>query len=67
MGPIQIPDIEALAKDLPPGAWVAVSASRDRVVSFGADVREVLQAAHEKGEDDPLIFKVPEQQGALLL
>jgi hypothetical protein len=67
MAPTQIADLEILLKDIPAGAWVAISSNRDHVVSFGADMREVLREAQEKGETDPLIFKVPEQQEALLL
>jgi hypothetical protein len=67
MAVVQVPDIEKLLKGVPPGAWVAISGERDRVVSFGADMREVLKEARENGEQDPLIFKVPEQQEALLL
>jgi len=60
-------NLSDLLKDIPAGAWVAISHSRDRVVSYGADMREVLQEARKQGEAEPYIVRVPEQQGALLL
>lgn len=60
-------DFGALLKDIPRGAWVAVSSDQTRVVTFGADMREVLEEAHEKGEPDPIILRVPEAQSALML
>lgn len=67
MAIIPIPDLQALLKDIPPGAWVAISKDRDRVVAFGAEMREVLEEAARRGEREPLIYRVPEHQEALIL
>ncbi len=60
-------DFGALLKDIPRGAWVAISGDQTRVVTFGADMREVLDDAHKKGELDPIILRIPEAQSALML
>jgi len=61
---INFPD---LLKDIPRGAWVAVSSDQARVIAFGADMRDVLQEARSKGEPDPIILRVPESGSTLIL
>jgi hypothetical protein len=56
-----------LLDGIPPGAWVAISEDHNRIVAYGADMRQVLSDAREKGEQRPLIVRVPERQGTLLL
>ena len=60
-------DFDTLLKDIPRGAWVAISGDQTRVVTFGADMREVLHEAHQRGEQDPIILRVPEAQTNLML
>jgi hypothetical protein len=36
-------------------------------VAYGADMREVLEEARELGEQDPIIFRIPESESALIL
>jgi hypothetical protein len=60
-------NLAALLKDIPRGAWVAISSDRQRVVSYGADMRDVLKKANDKGEPNPIIMRVPQAAGALLL
>jgi hypothetical protein len=54
-------DFSALLKDVPRGAWVAISEDRVRLLAYGAEMREVLASARSQGEDNPVIYKVPEQ------
>jgi hypothetical protein len=56
-----------LLKSIPRGAWVAVASDQERVVAYGADMREVLEEARELGEQDPIIFRIPESESALIL
>jgi Family of unknown function (DUF5678) len=60
-------DLTNLLKDVPRGAWVALSEDGKRVVSFGSDMRAVLAEAVNKGELHPTIFRVPEASTALML
>jgi len=66
---IQPIDLGTLLKDLPPGAWVALS--RDgvgtRVLSYSADLKKAIEQAKAMGEAHPVIIRVPESSGALLL
>jgi Family of unknown function (DUF5678) len=57
----------SLLKDIPRGAWVAISTDRKKVIAYGADMRKVLEKAKEKGEPNPIIMRVPQAPGALLL
>jgi len=56
-----------LLRNLPAGAWVAISERLNKVVAYGAEVRAVLDDARAQGEHDPLIVRVPEQAGMLFL
>ena len=56
-----------LLKELPSGAWVAISEEDQKVVAFGADAQDVLNEAKSKGVHDPLITKVPESPSAMLV
>jgi hypothetical protein len=60
-------DFGSLLKDIPRGAWVAISSDQTRVVTFGAEMREVLEEARKKGEQDPIILRVPEAQSNLMM
>lgn len=62
--PINFP---RLLKDIPRGAWVAISADEKRVVAYGAEMRAVLEEAKAKGEKHPLITRVPETNSAVML
>ncbi len=60
-------DLVGLLKDVPPGAWVAISEAQIKVLAFGADAQAVLAEAHNKGEPHPLIMRVPDQSIAMFL
>lgn len=48
-----------LLKDIPAGAWVALSADNRLVLAAGADMRAVLLEAQKAGEADPIMLRVP--------
>ena len=54
-----------ILKDVPAGAWVAVSEREQRVLGYGSDVQSVTSAAQSQGEGVPLVLKVPERQEIL--
>jgi len=56
-----IADLTGLLKDVPAGAWVAISERQHKVLSYGLDAQAVLDEARKAGEADPLIVRVPEQ------
>jgi hypothetical protein len=60
-------DFSALLKDIPRGAWVALSEDAKRVLSYGSDINKVLQDAKDEGEDKPTIMRVPETSTSLML
>ncbi len=59
-------DFARLLKDVPRGAWVAISGDEQRVLSNGLDVKKVLQDALAEGEEKPTILRVPETSTALI-
>jgi hypothetical protein len=60
-------DLARVLKGVPRGAWVAISEEKEEVISFGADMRTVLDEARRKGEKDPLMTRVPESNTTLIL
>jgi hypothetical protein len=58
-------DLSDLLKDIPAGAWVAISESKQVAMAYGPDAQEVLRKAKERGEERPLILRVPERATAL--
>ncbi len=60
-------DLEKLLRDVPRGAWVAISEDKEEVITYGADMRTVLEEARKMGEKDPLITRVPESNTTLVL
>ena len=60
-------DLTTLLKDIPKGAWVAISDDNQSVVTFGADMRVVLEDAKKKGVQKPLIVRNPLELASLIL
>ena len=60
-------DLRELLKELPRGAWVAISSQNDKVVAYGSDMRAVIAEAKSRGEDEPLITRIPEASASLML
>jgi hypothetical protein len=67
MTPVPALDFADLLKELPRGAWVAISRSQARVVAVGSDIRSVKQQAIDSGEREPVIMRVPESATAVML
>jgi len=60
-------DLGRLLKDIPRGAWVAISHDQSRVVAYSADINQAIAEANSKGEAHPRIIRVPETEAALVL
>jgi hypothetical protein len=45
-----VKDFGELLKDVPPGAWVAISRDEQRVVAYAAEMRDALSKAKELGK-----------------
>jgi Family of unknown function (DUF5678) len=62
-----VTDLGELLKDVPPGAWVAISQDQQRVVAYAAEMRDALSKAKELGEERPIIFRVPQSPASLIV
>ena len=60
-------DFGELLKDVPPGAWVALSHDEKTVIAYAAEVRDVIEAAREKGEEFPVVLRAPLSPSVLFL
>ena len=60
-------DLFGLLKGLPEGAWVAISERANEVVAYAADLHTALTMARERGENNPLVMRVPEHPGMMFL
>lgn len=47
-----------LLRGIPPGTWVAISATQDRVAGTGATIDEAFARAREHGETEPSVLRV---------
>lgn len=56
-----------LLKNVPSGAWVAISEDEEKVVAYGPEMQQVIATAHGKGVKQPLIVKAPDRQEILFL
>lgn len=52
-------DLSAILRDAPPGAWVALSHDKTQIVATGDSMRATAVLARSRGEDDPVLFKMP--------
>jgi hypothetical protein len=62
-----VTDLPELLKGIPPGVWVAISESQNKVLAYGADIQAAHDEAQQKGEQLPLMVRVPEQNMAMFL
>lgn len=60
-------DLSEILKGIPLGAWVAISESQHRVIAYGVDPQAVLNESRSKGEEHPLIVRVPDQNASMFL
>jgi hypothetical protein len=52
-------DLSAVLNDAPPGAWVALSHDKTRLVATGDSIRAAASQAKLMGEDDPVLIRMP--------
>lgn len=52
-------DLSIVLKDAPPGAWVALSHDKTRIVGTGTSIRAAAFEAQLKGEGDPVLIRMP--------
>jgi hypothetical protein len=67
MTPVPALDLAELLKDLPRGAWVAISRAQARILAVGSDIKSVQQKAIDDGESDPVMVRVPETMTTVML
>jgi hypothetical protein len=58
--------LEALKK-APPNGWVAFSEDESKVIAYGLSYDEVVAAAEEKGVNEPILAKVPQDWTAMVM
>jgi hypothetical protein len=52
-------DLTTILKDAPTGHWIALSHGQERIVATAKTLDDAVKAAKEKGEDNPVVFKLP--------
>jgi len=62
-----IADHFKLLDGLPPGTWVTISTSENRILSTEEDPGKAIEEARAQGEECPLIMRVPLDKGLLFL
>jgi hypothetical protein len=60
-------DISKLLSGVPKGAWVALSAAEDQLLAYAEDLGEAVKKAHDLGEPDPVVIRVPKDASSLVL
>lgn len=56
-----IAELLDLTRGLPSGVWAAISERQHIVLAYGRDAEAVLSEARSKGEERPLIVRVPDR------
>jgi hypothetical protein len=54
-------------KGAPPNSWLALSHDESTVVGGGATYGEAVREAEQKGEDDPVLIKTPDDWSPMVL
>ena len=62
-----VADLSKLLEGIPSGVWVAISESQNKVLAYGADIEAAHDEARQKGEQLPLMVRVPDQNMAMFL
>jgi hypothetical protein len=62
-----VADLSELLKGIPAGAWVAISERQNKTLAYGVDAQAVFSEAQQKGEELPLMVRVPDQNMAMFL
>jgi hypothetical protein len=42
------------------GLWVALASNEETVLGFGKEINQAVTKANKKGENSPILFKVPQ-------
>ncbi len=64
---VGLKNLSELLKQVPSGAWVAISRDGSRVIAFAAEMRDVVEKARVAGETNPIITRVPQSNIAMIL
>ncbi len=67
MAEATVAEIYEAIKDVPRGAWVALSDKPLRILVFGPDAVKVTTEARAQGEECPILVRVPEKEMTLIL
>lgn len=59
-------DLTSVLKDAPRGEWLALSFARDRIVAHALTLTAAKEAAHNLGELNPIMMKVPPPHALIL-
>ena len=59
-------DLTTVLKDAPVGEWIALSSAQDRIVATAKTLADAVKAAHQKGEEHPVVMKVPAVSSLIL-
>jgi hypothetical protein len=62
-----VADLPELLKGFSPGTWVAISEKQNKALAYGIDLQVVFDEAQQKGENQPLMVRVPDQHLAMFL
>ena len=52
-------DLSSILKDAPPGAWVALSSDKTRIVGTGDSISAASLQAKQKGDTTPVLIRMP--------
>jgi hypothetical protein len=63
---VKVRDMAKVFDGLPRGTWVMLSRDEEHVLSRSLDFEEAIRIASEKGEENPLITRVPLSDGSIL-
>ena len=60
-------DLSQLLKNVPPGAWVALSRDKTRVLGYGSSMKAAALQAQlkDKNEEHPVLMRMPLQDEGL--
>lgn len=59
-------DFTTILKDAPVGEWIALSNRQERIVATGKTLAQAVDNARERGEDEPVVMKVPPVSALIL-
>ena len=54
-------DLSSVLKDAPPGAWVALSPDKTRILGTGDSIKAAAYQAQLRGEQHPVLIRTPSE------